>query len=175
MGYMRGLVTLTLVKEQLGVQFRQGALLVDQRLVSVSVPPCWNPYECFNELLWGLPGEPGLILYSLSHAASPCHRDSCSHWGGWDLVKQMQILNLLGAVFVSSPSVYRGRWDWNTRATSRLSLSLWLLTIPVSKSCQHTALCLPLAFCCGVHLEWLGTLLDPLDLAGTLKRCFIQY
>ncbi|KAM7396734.1 hypothetical protein PAMP_019751 [Pampus punctatissimus] len=37
MGYVRGLVTLTLVKEQLGVQFRQRALSVDQRLASLSV------------------------------------------------------------------------------------------------------------------------------------------
>lgn len=51
MGYVRGLVTLTLVKEQLGVQFRQGALPVDQMLASVSAPPRWQPYECFSEVL----------------------------------------------------------------------------------------------------------------------------
>lgn len=51
MGYVRGLVTLTLLKEQLGVRFRQGALPMDQTLAAVSVPPCWQPYECFSEVL----------------------------------------------------------------------------------------------------------------------------
>lgn len=36
MGYVRGLVTLTVVKEPLGVQFRQGVLPVDQTQASVS-------------------------------------------------------------------------------------------------------------------------------------------
>lgn len=68
MGNVRGLVTLTLVKEQLEVQFTQGPLPMDHTPASVSVPPCWQPYECFSEELWGLPGESGLILRSFE----PC-------------------------------------------------------------------------------------------------------
>lgn len=49
------------------------------------------------------------------------------------------------------------------------------LTIPISKSCQHRALCLSLAFCCGVHLECLGMLLERLNLAGVSKRRCVQY
>ncbi|KAI9529782.1 hypothetical protein NQZ68_008021 [Dissostichus eleginoides] len=49
MGYVRGLVTLTPVKEPLGVQFRRGALLIDQTLASM--PPCWKPHECFSKVL----------------------------------------------------------------------------------------------------------------------------
>lgn len=70
MGWVRGFVTLTLVKEQLGVQFRRGALPADQRLASVSMPPCWQPHECFR-VLWSLPGEPGLILLSSTLPLQP--------------------------------------------------------------------------------------------------------
>ncbi|KAF3688817.1 hypothetical protein EXN66_Car004489 [Channa argus] len=42
MGYVRRLVTLTPVKEQLGVRLRQQALPMDLTLASFSVPPCWH-------------------------------------------------------------------------------------------------------------------------------------
>lgn len=171
MGYVRGLVTHTLVKKQLGVQFRQGALPTDQTLDSVFVTPCWQPHECFSEVLWGLPEEPGLIRHSSSHAASPCHGDAASHRGGWDVVKQKQMLNFLGAAFVSSPQCIErqvGLEHWGIQLF--LSLSLWLLTIPVLKSCQHTALCLPFAFCCSVHLELIAMLLELLRLASILQK-----
>lgn len=51
MAYVRALVTLNLVGEQVGVQVMQGA----QALAPASVPPCWQPYECFREAMWGLP------------------------------------------------------------------------------------------------------------------------
>ncbi len=174
MGYVRGLVTLTLVKKQLGVQFRQGALPMDKTLASVSVPPCWQPYECFSEMLWGLPGESGLIL----QLPEPCcftlpqrHRFSLKGLGCGQADADIE---LPGGCFRPSPP-RRERQVGLEHSGIQPSLSLWLLTIPVSKSCQHSALCLPLAFCCGVHLEWLGTLLEPLNLAGVLKRRYIQY
>lgn len=126
MGYVRGLVTHTLVKKQLGVQFRQGALPTDQTLDSVFVTPCWQPHECFSEVLWGLPEEPGLIRHSSSHAASPCHGDAASHRGGWDVVKQKQMLNFLGAAFVSSPQCIErqvGLEHWGIQLFLSLSLT----------------------------------------------------
>lgn len=120
--------------------------------------------------------SPGLILHSLSHAASPCHRDSASHRCSWDVVKQMQILNFLRGCFPLFPQ----RTDRQSRIRAvrhpSSSLSHWLLTIPVLKSCQLSALCFPLAFCCGVHLEWLGTLLET-EQSGRrlLNRRYIQY
>ena len=81
-------------------------------------------------------------------------------------------IELPGDCFGLFPQVYGKAGGIRTLGQS---LPLRLLTIPVSKSCQHSALCLPLAFCCGVHLEWLGTLLELLNLAGVLKRRYIQY
>lgn len=105
---------------------------------------------------------------------SPHRHTVC--YPGLDVVKQMQILNFLGATFTPSPltNCKERQVGLEHQGIQPLS-SPRLLTIPISKSCQHRALCLLLAFCCGVHLECLGTLLERLNLAGISKRRYIQY
>ncbi len=180
MGCVRGLVTLIPVKQQLGVRFQQEALPVDQTLASVSVPPCWQPSECFSEVLWGLLGESGLILHSSEPCCFTLSQRHCFSLRGLGCGQAHADIELPLGIPPPSPTpnpypVYGEAGGIRALGHPAFALSLWLLTIPVSKSCQRSALCLPLAFCCGVHLEWLCTLLEPLNLAGVLKRRYTQY
>lgn len=113
-------------------------------------------------------------VFPESLVQSPHRHTVC--YPGLDVVKQMQILNFLGATFTPSPltNCKERQVGLEHQGIQPLS-SPRLLTIPISKSCQHRALCLLLAFCCGVHLECLGTLLERLNLAGISKRRYIQY
>lgn len=79
-------------------------------------------------------------------------------------------IELPGGCFRFFPLVHRKAGGIRALGHPAFSLSLWLLTIPVLKSCQHTALCLPFAFCCSVHLELLAMLLELLRLASILQK-----
>lgn len=57
---------------------------------------------------------------------------AASHWQGWDVVKQKQILNFLRAAFLSLPSDLEKRQVGLEHSASSLSL----LTISVSNFCQ---------------------------------------
>lgn len=138
-------LSLALVKGTLGGQFRQKALPMDQTLaLHLHAPPCCHPHKCFSEVLWVLwpwwclaPWHMALHLVTetfLLNKGSAVWSRRCRYWTSCRRPS-------------SSPSGLKEARVGLEHLGIQLHPSLPLftfpliVTIPVSKSCQLSALC----------------------------------